>query len=214
MISSDNPHRTKSPKRPSTPNKAFQKYLKACEEIFENHDGNVQKIKHQEAEIKRLKASKMEGIKKLEEEKSALVKKLEKHVKFGETYKQHMNKVVNAQNALKVEADKIRETSCLVMKAHESRVYDEEKLTAHTEGMRNILAEIKANQLEVNKALTDERSALALARQSASHLEEKARYLEERLVELDRKDKESTEKLTQGKKRVDASHAQRANRNV
>ncbi|EPE25478.1 hypothetical protein GLAREA_01390 [Glarea lozoyensis ATCC 20868] len=193
------PQRTYSPKRPVSPNyKACQKYMKACHALFETRDHEIEKMKIQEAEIWRLKnlnEENTENIRKLEKEKTGLVQKVEKYIKHSETYKQHINKVVDSQNSLRVEAGKIRETSTKVIEAYHDSTLDAEDMKNSVKKMQKTLAEIKAVRSEIDKAQSDERSSLALAREATKVAEEKVREVEERLEELDRKNNESIELL-------------------
>jgi hypothetical protein len=197
----DPPQRTKPSKLPLSPSaKSCQKYIQACKVLFETHDYNVERIKIQEAEIEKLKRSNDERVKKLEEDNSALRKKVEKYIKFGATYTEHMNKVVNSQKALKIESGKLRDTSTKAIEAFAGRALAAEKIKDSADKIQNSLKEIKAIRLEVDKAVVDERS-LRLARQIAEKSNEKVQELEKRLEELSKKDKETSEKLAEGTQR-------------
>ncbi|EHK98940.1 hypothetical protein M7I_5231 [Glarea lozoyensis 74030] len=172
--------------------------MKACHALFETRDHEIEKMKIQEAEIWRLKnlnEENTENIRKLEKEKTGLVQKVEKYIKHSETYKQHINKVVDSQNSLRVEAGKIRETSTKVIEAYHDSTLDAEDMKNSVKKMQKTLAEIKAVRSEIDKAQSDERSSLALAREATKVAEEKVREVEERLEELDRKNNESIELL-------------------
>jgi hypothetical protein len=197
------PQRTNSPKHSMIPNsKACLKYLKACEEILEAHDSNVELLKAQQAEIKTLKSSQAETLEKLrnlEEDKSTLIQKVEKYINFGKTYKEHMNKVVDSQNALKFEASKIRDSSAKAIEACTGSASDARNVKASAEDkIAKSLQEIKAIRLESNQLSAEERTALSLARQAATTSKEKAQELEKRLEEVIRKEKEASEKIEQG----------------
>jgi hypothetical protein len=196
------PQRINSPKHWTVPDSKYcLKYLKACEEMLKSHDSNIEMMKTQEAEIKRFRDSQvqmLEKVKNLEEDKSTLIQKVEKYIQFGKTYKEHMNKVVDSQNALKFEAGRIREMSTKAIEAYKGSALAAEKMKASEDKILKSLQEMKRMKLEINKLSAEEHTSLALARQAATTLQERIQELERRLEELNRKEKEASEQLEAG----------------